>query len=61
MEPGLKRASGQSQPAQSTAWSRMVQNLLAPMNYYLENMMQGYVNNRRLAKKLINNLNMEDL
>jgi len=31
------------------------------MNYYLENMMQASNNNRRLVKKMVNSLNMEDL
>jgi hypothetical protein len=42
----------------------MVQKLMAlviPMNYYLENMMQMHTNNRRLVKKMVNHLNMEDL
>ena len=42
----------------------MVQKLMAlviPMNYYRENMINGHENNRRLVKKMVNNLNMEDL
>jgi hypothetical protein len=42
----------------------MVQKLMAlviPMNYYLENMMQTRTSNRRLVKKIVNHLNMEDL
>lgn len=65
MEPGLKRARGQPQNmVQPNAWSRMVRKLMAlviRMNYYLENMIQGHENNRRLVKKLVNNLNMADL
>ena len=64
MEPGLKRARGQPPSTQPNSWARMVQKLMAlviPMNYYLENMMQASNNNRCLAKKMVNSLNMEDL
>ena len=58
------RARGHPSPVPPNSWARMVQKLMAlviPMNYYLENMMQTRTSNRRLVKKIVNHLNMEDL